>query len=59
MTEESQADNGGNQFWPTVVGAVLGLMIGVAFVQYGWWGLFIVVMTLLGALVGRYTSASA
>ncbi len=43
----------------TVIGAGFGLGIGVAFVVYKFWaGLFVLLLTIAGAIVGRFYVAS-
>ena len=42
----------------TVIGAGFGLGIGVAFVVYKWAGLFVLLLTIAGAIVGRFYVAS-
>ena len=55
MDEQVEMSKGTNSFCPTVIGAVFGLVIGGVFIWQGVLaGLFILAMTVLGALVGRY-----
>ena len=43
----------------TVIGAAFALIIGVIFVSSGFWqGVFVLVLTVVGAVVGRFYLAS-
>ena len=60
MTEQNESNTGGNHFWPTVVGAAFGLIVGTVCVFYGFaWGLFVLATTVLGALIGRYSATGS
>lgn len=58
MEQQVKTANNGHRFWSPIVGAALGLVIGNIFIWQGFLaGLIVLVMTVLGALAGRYYAA--